>query len=321
MYALVHYPDIDTPSIHQFRMKYEPRVELMAPHLTITLHAETGSEILRSMQPWNHRCTGVGNGKERIPSVGIICLQPVRQRYSISCPTPVYLLVNPFSIRRLPLSMFGSDPLSFFNAVYEDIPPWDIGKPQPAMSALLARYPPTSPILDVGCGSGDLSIYLAELGYETLGIDFVEAAIADAKEKIRSLPPETARLVSFQVADALKPSLLGRQFGAIVDSGFFHLFDPDQCARYVDELASTLPPGGLYYIHAFAIEFPIASMPRQITAEEIRGRFTAEQGWQIKEIQAVEFLSRVAPPVPAICACIERLPAKAPCCTDRGKDY
>ncbi len=36
-------------------------------------------------------------------------------------------------------------------------------------------------------------------------------------------------------------------------------------------------------------------------------RFTPERGWQIKEIQPVEFLSRVAPPVPATCACIERL--------------
>ena len=161
-------------------------------------------------------------------------------------PAPGCFIVNPVSNRRLPLSRFGPDPLSFFNAVYEDRPPWDIGKPQAAMSALLARYPPTSPVLDVGCGSGDLSIYLAELGYETLGIDFVEAAIANAQEKIGSLPPQTARLVSFQVADALKPSLLGRQFGAIVDSGFFHLFDPDQCDRYVDELASTLRPGGLY---------------------------------------------------------------------------
>jgi cyclopropane fatty-acyl-phospholipid synthase-like methyltransferase len=206
------------------------------------------------------------------------------------------------------LSRFGSDPLSFFNAVYKDIPPWEIGRPQPAMSALLARYRPGSPILDVGCGSGDLSMYLAKQGYEVLGIDFVPTAIATAQEKTKSLPSEAARLLRFQVADALKPSLLGRQFGAIVDSGFFHLFDPEQCDGYVDELERTLRPGGLYYLHAFAVEFPISSMPRQITAEEVRARFTHEKGWGIKEIQSVEFLSRVAPPVPAICACIERLP-------------
>jgi cyclopropane fatty-acyl-phospholipid synthase-like methyltransferase len=207
------------------------------------------------------------------------------------------------------LSRFGSDPRSFFNAVYEDVPPWEIGKPQPAMTAILAQYPPAGPILDVGCGSGDLSIYLAGLGYETLGIDFVEAAIASAQEKRNSLPPKTAALVRFQVADALKPTLLGRQFGAIVDSGFFHLFDPEQCDRYVEELARTLLTGGLYYLHAFNMEIPISNMPRQITAEEVRVRFIKENGWHIREIQSVGFLSRVAPPVPAVCACIERVSA------------
>lgn len=207
------------------------------------------------------------------------------------------------------MSRFGDDPLSFFNAVYGDVPPWDIGGVQPAMAALLAKYPPTGPVLDAGCGSGDLSIYLAKHGYEVLGIDFVEAAINAANEKLDSLPPEITRRVSFQVADALKPSLLGRQFGAVVDSGFYHLFDPEQCERYVEELGPALIPGGLYYLHAFDIEIPYPNMPRKISAEEVRARFTSEKGWRIKEIQAVEFHSRVAPPVPAVCACIGRLPA------------
>jgi ubiquinone/menaquinone biosynthesis C-methylase UbiE len=205
------------------------------------------------------------------------------------------------------LSRFGSDPLDFFNSVYEDIPPWDIGAPQPAMSALLNKYPPSEPILDLGCGSGDLSIYLAKLGYQVTGIDFVEKAIANCQERARSLPAQVTRLLDFQVADALKPSLLNRQFGAVVDSGFFHLFDLGQCDQLVEEVIRVLLPGGHYYLHEFDIEFPISNMPRQINAEELQTRFTRERGWQIKEIQPVEFLSRVAPPVPATCACIERI--------------
>ena len=206
------------------------------------------------------------------------------------------------------MSRFGFDPLAFFNFVYQDIPPWDIGAPQPAMTAILEKYPPPNPILDIGCGSGDLAIYLAQRGHQVIGIDFVESAIKNAQAKSDSLPYEIAQLVRFKVGDALKPSLLEQKFGAVVDSGFYHLFNPEQCDPLISEIASILLPNGRYYLHEFAVEFPMPNMPRQITAEEIQTRFTVEKGWQIKEIQSVEFLSRVAPPVPAICVCIERLP-------------
>ena len=206
------------------------------------------------------------------------------------------------------MSRFGSDPLDFFNSVYRDIPPWEIGAPQPAMSALIGRHPPISPILDLGCGSGDLSIYLAQHGYEVVGIDFVETAIANAKEKAGALSPQVARRLKFQVADALQPSLLQQKFGSVVDSGFFHLFDPEECDHLIVQLAEILFPGGQYYMHEFDIDFAMSSMPRQITTQEIRARFMPDRGWRIKELGSAEFLSRVAPPVPAICACIERLP-------------
>ena len=90
------------------------------------------------------------------------------------------------------MSRFGSDPLDFFNSVYQNIAPWEIGVPQPAMVALIEKYPPTNPILDLGCGSGDLAIYLAKLGHQVVGIDFVESAIKNAQEKATSLPHGTA---------------------------------------------------------------------------------------------------------------------------------
>lgn len=205
------------------------------------------------------------------------------------------------------MSRFGLDPQAFFDSVYQNTPPWEVGGPQPALAALLAAYPPPSPILDVGCGSGDLAISLAHQGFQVLGIDFVAAAIAHAREKASALPPEVARGLDFQVADARRPSALQRQFGAVVDSGFFHLFDHQQGERFVAELAQTLRPGGRYYLLAFAVEFPIPNAPRQITADELQAHFTLEQGWLIRDLQPAEFLSRVAPPVPAIRACMERL--------------
>lgn len=205
------------------------------------------------------------------------------------------------------MSRFGPDPLEFFNSVYKVGAPWDIGAPQPAMAALIKKHPPANPILDLGCGSGDLSIHLAQLGYRVLGIDFVPSAIDAARKKAESLASETAGRVSFQVADALQPSLLQQTFGAVMDSGFYHLFSLEQCDRLVDEVGSILNPNGCFYLHEFAIDLQVPNMPRQISIDELQKRFTVDRGWRVKEIQSVEFFSRVAPPLPAVCACIERL--------------
>lgn len=204
------------------------------------------------------------------------------------------------------MSRFGHDPLAFFEAVYREPAPWDIGGPQPAMTALLAEFPLEGPVLDVGCGSGDLAIHVAESGLEALGIDFVEEAIAQARSKKAALPPNVANRLDFRVADALRPSLLGQTFGAVVDSGFYHLFDPDAGERFIDELAQVLRPGGRCYLHEFAVTFPVPNVPREVTEAELRERFTPERGWRILTIRPGEFLSRVAT-VPAILACIERV--------------
>jgi SAM-dependent methyltransferase len=197
-----------------------------------------------------------------------------------------------------------ADSLEYFEAVYRDVPPWDVGGPQPALVSLIDAHPPRGPVLDAGCGSGDLAIALAARGLAVLGADFVEAAIAEAREKARRLPPEAASLLRFEVADALRPDRLGR-FGSVVDSGFFHLFDASTRDGYARRLAEALVPGGRLYLLAFAVEFPPPS-PRRVTEDELRARFSAASGWRVVELRPAEFQSRIAP-VPAVAACIERI--------------
>jgi hypothetical protein len=48
-------------------------------------------------------------------------------------------------------------------------------------------------------------------------------------------------------------------------------------------------------------------VPRDVTEAELRERFTPERGWRVLTIRAAEFLSRVASPVPATLACVERV--------------
>lgn len=205
------------------------------------------------------------------------------------------------------MSRFGEEPLEFFKHVYTDVPPWDVAAPQPALLELINALPPQNPILDVGCGSGDLALGLAQRGYTVVGVDFVPSAIEQAQAKAAALPSEVAQRLSFVVGDGLKPSLLETKFGAIVDTGFYHLFNQADTEAFIDDLAQALQPQGRYYVLAFAIEFASVNVPRAITEDEIRSRFTAERGWRVLDLQPAQFLNRVGPPVVALAACIERM--------------
>ena len=205
------------------------------------------------------------------------------------------------------MSRFGDDPLAFFDMVYGDTAPWEVGGAQPAMAQLLKDFPPSGMVLDLGSATGDLAIHLARAGYKVLGVEFVERAVDQAREKVKALPPDVAARLKFEVADATRPSALGVDFGAVVDSGFLHLLDPDETDGFVADLGRALRPGGRYYLHEFAIEFPIDNVPRAITRDEIEARFRANSGWRVLTVRDAEFLNRVAQPTAAIAACIERL--------------
>ncbi|MDQ2669103.1 MAG: class I SAM-dependent methyltransferase [Gemmatimonadota bacterium] len=208
------------------------------------------------------------------------------------------------------MNRFGPDPQAFFEAVYEGPAPWDVGGPQPALMELISEFPPREPVLDLGCGSGDHVIALAQLGLRVVGIDFARGAVDEARTRAKALPDELRRRLDFRMADALHPSRLPERFGAIVDSGFFHLFEPEDCDRLVEEVAAALRPGGRYYLLEFAVEFPVPNVPRAVSEDEVRARFTPEAGWRILACRPAEFLSRVAP-VPATAACVERLAGAA----------
>jgi len=67
-------------------------------------------------------------------------------------------------------------------------------------------------VLDIGCGTGSLSVVLAGLGYEVTGIDLSPEMISLAKVKASA----AQHSINFHVMDAAFPQFPAQQFDAIV---------------------------------------------------------------------------------------------------------
>lgn len=165
-----------------------------------------------------------------------------------------------------------------YDAAYTGVPNWDIGRPQRAFVRLLGAGLVRSPVLDVGCGTGELSLFLARNGHEVLGIDLSPTAIRQAKDKAnwRGVP------ANFLVWDALELSGLRAadlSFRTVVDSAMLHVLGDRERDRFIDGLGDVLVGGGLYCVLGDARRTDRVSYG--ITPAEIKARFRAADGWEV----------------------------------------
>ncbi len=109
-----------------------------------------------------------------------------------------------------------------------------------AWTELLVNWLPSAPvrILDIGCGTGSLSVLCAALGHAVTGIDLAPRMIAQAETKASA----AGQRITFKVMDAANPQLAEPPFDVIVCRHLLWALPEPACAlqRWVGMLA----PGG-----------------------------------------------------------------------------
>jgi len=164
-------------------------------------------------------------------------------------------------------------PLSSWEDAYKTVPPWDVGRPQPAFVELVRIGELNrGKVLDVGCGTGENALYLAEKGFAVIGVDLTNRAIAAARAKAA----ERKLKVDFREGNALSLDFKDSVFDSVIDSGLFHTFPDDDRPVYAREIARVLAPRGKYFMLCFSDKEPTNwGGPRRVTREEIESTFSS----------------------------------------------
>jgi len=179
--------------------------------------------------------------------------------------------------------------LSSWEDAYRTVPPWDVGRPQPAFVELV-RVGELSRgrVLDVGCGTGENALYLAGNGFSVIGVDLSNRAIGVARAKVA----ERKLKADFQIGNALSLDFKNGFFDNVIDSGLFHTFSDDDRPSYAREIARVLALRGRYFMLCFSEKEPPGwGGPRRVTREEIETTFTPL--FNINYIRDASFATRI----------------------------
>jgi SAM-dependent methyltransferase len=160
--------------------------------------------------------------------------------------------------------------------------PWDTGEVPQELRALVegAAALPTGRALDIGCGTGTHSVYLARHGWRVTGVDVVDRPLARARARA-----EAARVsVDWINGDVAELGALGIEPGLTLafDRGCFHGLNGLQRGAYAAAVTALAAPGATLLMMAFApSRVPVA--PAGVTETEIVARFDE---WEMSATEA-----------------------------------
>ncbi|MFD1465664.1 class I SAM-dependent methyltransferase [Lapidilactobacillus mulanensis] len=151
---------------------------------------------------------------------------------------------------------------------------WTAGTANPELVNLV--YDQTikegSNILEIGCGLGAESVFLAVRGMNMTSVDISQDAINTAESIAKAYQVD----VDWRVGDILKMELPEHSFDVITDQGCFHHLTDEERPLYLQQIKKFLKPGGMFLLRCFSDKIPGGPQPRRITSDELLQTFYPE---------------------------------------------
>ena len=132
-----------------------------------------------------------------------------------------------------------------FDKAYNSLFHWiwsDFRIPKELKELIATKKPTTS--LELGCGIGRFSCFMAEHGITATGVDFSSIAIKKATNRIEN----HKRKPIFITGDVTNLEMIRETFDVSFDVGCFHCLNEEEQKQYVKEVYRLLKPGGIHLL-------------------------------------------------------------------------
>jgi len=182
----------------------------------------------------------------------------------------------------------------FYNMVYRFGAPWDLGVRSELKELVESgRLAPGegATAIDLGCGTGANTLFLAEKGWDTVGVDFSPVAIDKAKARAREAGgPQNLRFV---VANLSAESIPGAEggFDFLLDYGTLDDLQEPHRQRMAELITHIAAPGAQFLLWCFygrAEDMPRVlqgRVARSIEPGELEAKFG--EHWDIEELEGM----------------------------------
>ena len=147
--------------------------------------------------------------------------------------------------------------------------PWDTHRPSTELRRVVREVGVKScRALELGCGTGTNSVWLAEQGFDVTGLDISATALRQAGDRAAA----AGVTVRFLQADVLSPPDLGEPFAFFFDRGCYHAVRREHPGRYAEVVGPLLGPGAIGLVLAGNAKeaAPPGQGPPAVTEDEIR---------------------------------------------------
>ena len=155
-------------------------------------------------------------------------------------------------------------------AADEHLENWDRTEPAPELVELVeARgWRQGARAIDLGCGTGSDARYLADNGFDVIGVDISEEALAAARARGSS---DAEPAVEWMLADACSLPVEDASQDLVVDGSCLHHFTRDQWDDYAREVARVLVPRGVLFVRGVSVKHRSTNVLRREWIEQVFG--------------------------------------------------